>query len=342
MSSHTVPTVVPSGNVAVAAPPSGWYPDPRGSDQLRWWDGTVWTTQLAPRPASAPVHPEAAALAPAVPESTPLASAVVAPTEPVAPIAVEPIVVESAAVESAAVEHAVEHAVVEAAAVEHTAVEPVAVDVTVEDSVSVAPIEPTSAAVAPAAPTPALEHAARTGDTASEAARPGTTGYDWQRETERIAPMPSATPRIEQWDVRDVPSRAGTTAVWLLAFTPYLSLPLLVGADILVRGTSLDGGNSAVLFAALTLYALVFALATRDNTVLARRGHRRRAQPSWALLGAVTYLIVRTVNVRRETGVGAAPLWMWVVNLLVAAALLYAGVTIAGPIRDLDLLGGML
>jgi hypothetical protein len=153
--------------------------------------------------------------------------------------------------------------------------------------------------------------------------------------------MPSA-PRIEQWDVRDVPSPAGTLAVWALAFTPIISIGLLVTAGLLLRDTSLAGGNTALLFAALALYALVFALATRDNTVLARRGHRHRAQPSWALLGALPYLIVRTVHVRRETGVGTAPLWMWVLTLLCAAALLYAAVSVPGPLSDLDLLGGML
>ena len=25
------------------APPSGWYPDPRGGYRLRWWDGLDWT-----------------------------------------------------------------------------------------------------------------------------------------------------------------------------------------------------------------------------------------------------------------------------------------------------------
>jgi len=27
------------------APPSGWYPDPRGGYRLRWWDGLDWTAE---------------------------------------------------------------------------------------------------------------------------------------------------------------------------------------------------------------------------------------------------------------------------------------------------------
>ena len=33
-----------------APTPAGWYPDPAGTDQLRWWDGAAWTTHLAARP----------------------------------------------------------------------------------------------------------------------------------------------------------------------------------------------------------------------------------------------------------------------------------------------------
>ena len=34
--------------------PAGWYTDPGGSGQLRWWDGAAWTAHLAAPPTPAP------------------------------------------------------------------------------------------------------------------------------------------------------------------------------------------------------------------------------------------------------------------------------------------------
>jgi hypothetical protein len=37
-----------TGSASVSAPPASaaWYPDPYGVAQLRWWDGTTWTSHV--------------------------------------------------------------------------------------------------------------------------------------------------------------------------------------------------------------------------------------------------------------------------------------------------------
>jgi hypothetical protein len=42
-------------HASVPMAPFGWYPDPAGSPNLRWWDGAKWTDRLeSPRPALQP------------------------------------------------------------------------------------------------------------------------------------------------------------------------------------------------------------------------------------------------------------------------------------------------
>lgn len=42
-----------SEDVEPVLPPPGWHPDPSGTGQLRYWDGTAWTSHVAPDPALA-------------------------------------------------------------------------------------------------------------------------------------------------------------------------------------------------------------------------------------------------------------------------------------------------
>ena len=70
-------------------PVQGWYADPEGSDQLRWWDGTQWSDQFRPAPtgneAASDTHPQAAAQVEEPPTDAP------APAKPAAkPIAQPP------------------------------------------------------------------------------------------------------------------------------------------------------------------------------------------------------------------------------------------------------------
>jgi len=58
-------------------PRPGWYEDPRGEADLRWWDGSAWTAHTCARPAVPPAAPQppaapAATQAPPVPKGPPV------------------------------------------------------------------------------------------------------------------------------------------------------------------------------------------------------------------------------------------------------------------------------
>ncbi len=61
----TIPPESAPGRVPGASP--GWYPNPAGSGQLHWWDGSAWTGQLSGQQQSGPRAPR-----PEIDEKTPV------------------------------------------------------------------------------------------------------------------------------------------------------------------------------------------------------------------------------------------------------------------------------
>ena len=54
--------------------PPGWFPDQSDPHQLRWWDGEAWTSNTAPKPATAASGDDYATAAPLVPAAAPIPS----------------------------------------------------------------------------------------------------------------------------------------------------------------------------------------------------------------------------------------------------------------------------
>jgi hypothetical protein len=149
-----------------------------------------------------------------------------------------------------------------------------------------------------------------------------------------------------------------TVWAWLLAATPLLPLIGLLQWDIkgylravLLVGQS-DGTSSsrvvdAILspsyFVLLGLGFLTFVLcvvfALLDYYVLKRRGIPRPFHWAWSFLQTgVVYMIGRAVIVRRRTGHGLAPLWVWiglyVLVFVTSLAVVFSAIAAMAPLFE--------
>lgn len=111
--------------------------------------------------------------------------------------------------------------------------------------------------------------------------------------------------------------------VWTMALIPLLQL--VVSLLLLIStGTSENSGLMAAVW--LAPYPIAIALAAFDRRTLRRVGHEKTAHWAWALLGAPIYLIVRAVAAIRESGGGFGPVLVWF-----ALGLLQIGAIVAVP-----------
>ena len=326
--------------------PAGWYPDPLGLPQLRWWDNHAWTEHTSdarqPMVAQETVTAKLAYadddefLTPSTRlpldtdsgNATPAAEPVFAPADPVlsleaAPVGQTPSIDDVSPGMKFAQEHEIADAPTSA---------PYFLDTSYDDLLGVpaAPVdaEPTDALVA-------TEHA---NAAASPFEAAGASMFAGSNFTPSSFGSYSYTPPVDAETAQPLTRRAmlaenglsvSTGPVWIIAVMPIIMLVLAL--MFLLAG---NAGADSTLFAGLILggsYIATIILAVIDSFMLKRMGHTRTANWDWAFLGAPIYLIARMSNVVRETGRGLKPFMTWsgLTIVLVGSALMVPGIVMA-------------
>lgn len=323
--------------------PAGWYPDPLGLPQLRWWDNHAWTEHTSdarqPMVATETVAPVRVAYADDEPEfDTGLPYA----DDDAADFATSGDLTRRERRERERLEE--EDAGALAPIEERPAfAEPLlSLEAPERDQVSVEEPSPAMrlADTIPAdAPTSeAFELDTRFDDLLGEPTAP-RSAFDHVSEAAPFF-VPETAPEpvhSQSFGIRyELPPPAdeaelpvSTGPAWAIAFMPLLML--LLGMMFLISGLAGRASDLFVVFIIGIPYIAVIGLAIADRSLLKKRGFQHTAHWFWAILTAPAYLIVRLAGVVRETGRGFGPLLAWVAfaALGVASLLLAPGLIIA-------------
>jgi hypothetical protein len=279
--------VAPAMSVLPSTPiPAGWYPDPAGSFQQRWWNGTSWTNDFAQ-------------YRPTLIRSAPLAEAIQSGGDQTG--------FGAFATKSAKATSGSTNTLTRTT---KSSGDPAPFGLPPEDRAPLTSVARPNAGNAVLVPVTPVSVGPTTPQKSEAWANYTSSG---QPSTPVVAPeQPSRRTAHAH------PTRRYTGAGWLLALLPALYLGAAV-AGALYLPTLYSTVALLVLCAAFLLVSV--AIAAADRRVLFVNDHEFTASPAWSLLTPLSYLSVRAVTVARETGKGAyAPL----IALLVTVAAIVA------------------
>nr|WP_246376404.1 DUF2510 domain-containing protein [Conyzicola lurida] len=302
--------------------PAGWYPDPLGLPQLRWWNNHAWTEQTSAarqpmvmqdtkfawaddelptrreerererqrdeRKPAEPVKPTAATLRELEP---PRAFTKINDTPAPRDEAHDPYEPQQTSfTETPRTEYAAQG--------DHSTQTGYANPAGYGEPLRPTPSFDSLFDNAPAGGTAADESIDSIFGTRAEARR--TEGRPSGRRSTLNVPTESA--------MRDGGPMVSTAPSWIIAMIPLFQLVLS-----LLLLTALGMGSNVVVFAAILVvpYFIVIGLAFADSRMLRARGIERPAHWAWAFLSAPIYLLARARNVIRESGHGIAPVLVW-------------------------------
>lgn len=287
--------------------PAGWYPDPLGLPQLRWWDSQAWTEHTSEARAPIVIQPAAA--------STRLGFADDIPTR--LGYADDDLPSRREQRERERRERDRGFATAYAEPYDEPAVLDLPTETGTErEELSAQPLlamtlkelePPLTETVDEVTPGP------RRASTHANAAPAASTLSALADD-----PMPERALKS---------MRTYTGAVWVIAAMPVIQLLLSVALLL----TGLGSNYPLYLVIWIAPYLVVLGFAAFDKLLLQVWGHKKPASGWWALIPLPGYLIVRAIRTYRETGKGFAPLAVFAASVMavLAGVLVLPGLLIA-------------
>lgn len=276
--------------------PAGWYPDPLGLPQLRWWDAQAWTEHTSDARAPIVVQP-----------ATKLA------------FADDDFDDDSSELPSRRGQRDRERTDDDFLVTE-TRSEPEPETAPVHDELSAQPLLAMTLRELEAPIDESRERDEPLLLPKSAAAHANT--------------MPGASTLSAYAEEEEAPEReirqhrTYNPAVWLIAVLPLLQLLVSM---FLIAVAGLGDNLPLLLVVWIAPYVVVLGLAAYDNLLLQVWGHEHPANAAWAFLTAPVYLVIRGIRTMRETGKGIAPIATWSATLvsLVIGMLILPGLIIS-------------
>ena len=278
--------------------PAGWYPDPLGLPQLRWWDSQAWTEHTSEARAPIVVQPASTTRTDYIEED-------LQPSR--VSYADETSYAEEAETRRSYYDEGLpsrrEQRERERREEPKPFYEPVYADDELPLQTQIDPVqEELSAQPLLAMTLKELEPPLT--DTVDDA----TPGPKRASAHANAAPAASTLSALAE---EEAPERSAkqmktyTGAVWAIALMPAIQL---VANVLLITVFGLGNNQPLLLTVIIAPYFLVLFFAAFDRLVLQTWGHKHPASQWWALLSEPGYLVARVFRTYRETGKGFAPL----------------------------------